>query len=235
MDSKLSVELLNKIPLLQGIDPALLDQLAQAVRTKKVGKKDFVFHKGELATELWFLLEGRLLVVDVSADGRQTGLNFLTPGDFFGEQAVLDDLPRSASVMAVAASCLASLPKKLACEFIFHNPVIAERMLRHLSLKLRAATDFRSLIAIPNAYQRVLKLTEMLAKPDPGKIMTIENMPTHEQMALMVNTSRETVTRAFQLLQDEKVIEKDNKRLIIRFPDRLSIIIERLHKEKDIH
>ena len=137
--------------------------------------------------------------------------------------------------MAVSNSLLAGLPKPVAREFIFHNPVIAERLLRHISLKLRAATDFRALIAIPNAYERVLKLTEMLAKPAGEKLLTIENMPTHEQLALMANTSRETVTRAFQLLQDENVIEKESKRLIIRFPDRLSIIIQRIHKEKDSH
>jgi DNA-binding transcriptional regulator YhcF (GntR family) len=72
----------------------------------------------------------------------------------------------------------------------------------------------------------------MLAKPDPGKLMTIEDMPTHEQIALMVNTSRETVSRAFQVLNDEQVVEKDNRRLIIRFPDKLHIIIQRIAQEK---
>ncbi|MBM4208826.1 MAG: Crp/Fnr family transcriptional regulator [Gammaproteobacteria bacterium] len=234
MDLKISAELLNKIPLLHGVESVLLQQLAQAMRVKKVGKKEFVIHKGEAGNELLFLIDGRLLVVNVSPDGRQTGLNFLTPGDFFGEQAVIDDLPRSASVMAVSNSILAGLPKTAAREFIFHNPVIAERMLRHISLKLRAATDFRALIAIPNAYERVLKLTEMLAKP-AGQLLTIENMPTHEQLALMANTSRETVTRAFQLLQDEQVIEKESRRLVIRFPDKLNIIIQRIHNEKEGH
>lgn len=234
MDLKISAELLNKIPLLHGVESDLLQQLAQAMRVKKVGKKEFVIHKGEAGNELLFLIDGRLLVVNVSPDGRQTGLNFLTPGDFFGEQAVIDDLPRSASVMAVSNSILAGLPKTAAREFIFHNPVIAERMLRHISLKLRAATDFRALIAIPNAYERVLKLTEMLAKP-AGQLLTIENMPTHEQLALMANTSRETVTRAFQLLQDEQVIEKESRRLVIRFPDKLNIIIQRIHNEKEGH
>jgi len=234
MDLKISAELLNKIPLLHGVESVLLQQLAQAMRVKKVGKKEFVIHKGEAGNELLFLIDGRLLVVNVSPDGRQTGLNFLTPGDFFGEQAVIDNLPRSASVMAVSNSILAGLPKTAAREFIFHNPVIAERMLRHISLKLRAATDFRALIAIPNAYERVLKLTEMLAKP-AGQLLTIENMPTHEQLALMANTSRETVTRAFQLLQDEQVIEKESRRLVIRFPDKLNIIIQRIHNEKEGH
>ena len=235
MDLKITAELLNKIPLLHGVENDLLQQLAQAMRIKKVGKKEFVIHKGEPGNELLFLIDGRLLVVSVSPDGRQTGLNFLTPGDFFGEQAVIDDLPRSASVMAVSSSILVALPKAAAREFIFHNPVIAERMLRHISLKLRAATDFRALIAIPNAFERVLKLTEMLAKPAGGQLLTIENMPTHEQLALMANTSRETVTRAFQLLQDENVIEKESRRLVIRFPDKLHIIIQRIHNEKDGH
>ena len=89
MDLKITAELLNKIPLLHGVENDLLQQLAQAMRIKKVGKKEFVIHKGEPGNELLFLIDGRLLVVSVSPDGRQTGLNFLTPGDFLGNRPLL--------------------------------------------------------------------------------------------------------------------------------------------------
>lgn len=225
-------ELLAKIPLLHSLAPELLAELSSVMQLKELAKQDYLMHKGERGDELVFLLQGRLLAVDVTPEGKQTGLNFLTPGDFLGELAIIDDLPRSATVVAIAPSLVALLPKAHAKKMIFENPVIAERMLRHISLKLRATTDYRALLGIPNAFQRVLSLMEMLAKPDPGKLMTIENMPTHEQIALMVNTSRETVTRAFQVLNDEQVVEKDNRRLIIRFPDKLHIIIQRIAQEK---
>lgn len=227
----LTVELLSKIPLLQGLDDKLMGELVSLMQIKMLDKKAPLMHKGESGEEIFFLLEGRLLVVDVSPEGRQTGLNFIEPGEFLGELAVIDELPRSASVIAITPSKVASLKKNFARKLIFGHPLIAERLLKHISLKLRASTDYRALLGIPNAFQRVYSLMELMAKPDPGKLVTIENMPTHEQIALMANTSRETVSRAMQILNDEQVVEKDNRRLIIRFPEKLHIVIQRVANE----
>lgn len=227
-----SVEVLAKIPLLHALKPELLAQLSSVIQLREVVKQDCLLHKGDQGNGLIFLLHGRLLVVDVTPEGKQIGLNFLVSGDFLGELAIIDNLPRSATVVAVTTSQVAILPKAHAKRLIFENPIVAERMMQHVALRLRASTDYRTLLGIPNAFQRVLSLMQMLAKPDPGKLMTIEDMPTHEQIALMVNTSRETVTRAMQVLNDEKVIEKDNHRLIIRFPNKLHLIIQRIAQEK---
>ncbi len=227
-----SVTILSKIPLFEGLNEKLLEEIASVMLYKELGKKDYLIYKGERGDFLVFLLDGRLLVLDENEDGRQTGLNFIEPGDFLGELSIIDDLPRSASVMAIATSKVAMLSKNHARKLIFNHPLVAERMLKHLSFKVRSTTDYRALLGIPNAFQRIFSLINLLGKPNPGKLITIENMPTHEQIALMANTSRETVTRAIQILNDEKVIEKDNRRLIIRFPDKLNIIIHRVAKEE---
>lgn len=227
----LTAEYLTKIPLLQGLEMPVLEEIVPRLHVKRFSKRECLIHKGEKSEDLMFLLEGRLLVVDVSTEGRQTGLNFLMPGDFFGELAVIDELPRSATIQAVVPSVVAVLPKIAARKLIFANPVIAERMLKHIALRLRASTDYRALIGIPNAFQRVFSLMVILAKPDAGKQLTIENMPIHEHIALMTNTSRETVTRALQLLHEQKVIEKDNRRIILRLPEQLNIIIQKISKE----
>ncbi|MEY4591841.1 MAG: hypothetical protein RIR18_736, partial [Pseudomonadota bacterium] len=224
MAAKISVNLLRKIPLLEGLPDEHLAVLVESMRLKDFSKREFVIHKGSQGDELFFLLEGRLMVVDVAPDGKETGLNFLTPGDFFGEVAVIDSLPRSASIVAVSVSQVAILPKAMASELIYHTPVIAERMLKHIAGRLRASTDFRALLGISNAFQRIYALMRLLAKPDPGQLMTIENMPTHQQMALMANTSRETVTRALHNLHHMTIIEKDNQRMIVRNPTELNAL-----------
>lgn len=212
---------LGRIPLLAGLPTEILKELATELRLVRFGKREFVMHKGSRDTDLLFLLEGRLLVVDISTEGRQTGLNFISPGDFFGELASIDGLPRSATIVAAATSVVGVLPKQAARKLIFGNPIVAERMLKHVSLKLRASTEYRVLLGIPNAFCRVFSLLQMLARPDPGKLLTIENMPTHEQIGLMTNTSRETVTRALQVLYEQGVLEKDGRRAIVRLPERL--------------
>ncbi len=209
---------LAKIPLLSDLPEALLAELALVMRRVRYAKREFVLHKGDRNIDLLFLLEGRLMVYDITPEGRQTGLNFVSPGEFFGELASIDGLPRSATVVAAAASVVGVLPMQAARKLIFGNPIVAERMLRHVALKVRASTEYRVLLGIPNAFCRVYSLVHMLAKPDPGKLLTIENMPTHEQIGLMSNTSRETVTRALQVLYEQGVMEKDGRRAIIRDP-----------------
>lgn len=216
MAVKLSPQILGQIPLLQGLDPGLYQDLAKSIRLQVVPRGHYVMHKGDRGDFLYLVFQGRLLVVDVTADGRQTGLNFLSPGDFFGELAMVDELPRSASVMAVANSLVAALNKDRARELFFENPVVAERMLLHMAARLRATTDFRAIVGIPNAFHRVYALVKLLAKPDPGGLLTIENMPTHTHLALMTNTSRETVSRAMNVLTEQGAVEKDNRRLIVR-------------------
>ncbi len=212
---------LAKIALLSGLPEEVLSELASVVRRVRYSKREFVIHKGDRNIDLLFLLEGRLMVYDITPEGRQTGLNFVSPGEFFGELASIDGLPRSATVVAAAPSVVGVLPMQAARKLIFGNPIVAERMLRHIALKLRASTEYRVLLGIPNAFCRVYSLIHMLAKPDPGKLLTIENMPTHEQIGLMSNTSRETVTRALQVLYEQGVIEKDGRRAIIREPQLL--------------
>lgn len=216
---------LGRIPLLAGLPEQILAQLSAELRLVTFAKRQFVMHKGARDTDLLFLLEGRLLVVDISPEGRQTGLNFISPGDFFGELASIDGLPRSATIVAAAPSVVGVLPKHAAQKLIFGIPTVAERMLQHVSLKLRASTEYRVLLGIPNAFCRVYSLLRMLARPDPGKLITIENMPTHEQIGLMTNTSRETVTRALQVLYEQGIMEKDGRRAIVRHPERLSELI----------
>lgn len=221
MTLKLSTATLQKVPLLEGLEALVCDTLVKQMRLQAFSKGEYVVHKGGRGDDLFFLIEGRLLVVDVTAEGRQTGLNFLTPGDFFGELALIDELPRSASIMAVGRSVVAALPKTHARTLIYETPLIAERMLRHVALRLRASTDFRAILSIPQIFQRVCALLQLLAKPDPGQLLTIENMPTHQHMALMVNSSRETVSRALHVLMEQGVLEKDNRRVIVRLPEEL--------------
>jgi CRP-like cAMP-binding protein len=221
MVAKLSFATLQKIPLLEGLDSVACELLISKMRLQTFSKSEYVVHKGSRGEDLFFLIDGRLLVVDVTADGRQTGLNFLTPGDFFGELALIDELPRSASIMAVAQSVVAVLPNAYSRQLIYETPLVAERMLRHIALRLRSSTDFRAILSIPHIFQRVCALIHLLAKPDPGQLLTIEHMPTHQHVALMVNSSRETVSRALHVLIEKGILEKDNRRVIIRMPNDL--------------
>ncbi len=209
---------LNKMPLLAGLSEEALENVARVLLVRTANRKHAVVHKGGAGEHLLFLLSGRMQAVDITADGREIGLSFLSPGDFFGELSVIDGLPRSASVVACEACTYALLPRTEALNLIYKHPVVAERVFKRLAAGIRQSSNFRNILGISNAFQRVYALLDHLSLVGPGGLVVIERLPTQQEISIMANTSRETVSRAFQALIQRGVIEKDAKRLIVRQP-----------------
>lgn len=215
--------LLDRVPLLQGLDEETRRTLAGHLQVRRIERRETVVMKGDPGDSLIFLLAGRMQVVDVTEDGREVGLNFLNPGDHFGEMSVIDGKARSASVVAMQPSIAAFLSKAHALRLFFDNPLIAERLLRLMVSRLRIASSFRAILSIPNAFQRVFAVLQRFVRETPGGLMAIDPMPTQQEIAIMINTSRETVSRALHVLIQQGVVEKDMRRLIVRQPERLRI------------
>jgi len=213
---------LRNIPLLAGVDEDTLKQVGAALQIRTVERGKHVLHKGGTGDHLMFLLTGRLQAVDLTEDGREVGLNFLFPGDYFGELSIIDNLPRSATVVACENSLVASLPREEALALFYHTPLVAERLIKRMASSIRHAANYRTILSIPSAFQRVFALLNQFAKSAPGGLVVIEKMPTQQEIAIMVNTSRETVSRAIQILLQKGVVEKDLRRLIVRQPEELS-------------
>lgn len=213
---------LQNIPILQGLSPETMAQVERALIARRFAKGDYVVHKGGPGDALMFLLAGRLQVVDMTIDGKEIGLSFIKPGDYFGELSIIDDQPRSASVIATEPSLVALLPRTQAQALIYKNPPVAEKILRRMAAGLRNASNYRAILGIPNAFQRVYTLLLQFTATAPGGLVVIENLPRQQEIAIMVNTSRETVSRAVQELIQRGIVEKDLRRLIVRKPEALS-------------
>lgn len=222
LDLEDTLRKLGALPLLAGVDRATLQRIAGAMTWREVKKKEPVLFKGSPGDHLLFLIQGRLQVLDVTESGREIGLNLLNAGDYFGELSIIDNEPRSASVVAMDKSLVALLPKAQAWELFHQNPLVAERILMGLARKLRNASTYQTILCLPNASQRVYALLQRLSKVAPGGLVVIEYPPKQQELAIMANTSRETVSRATKLLTDAKVLEKDNHRLIVRDPKALA-------------
>ena len=213
---------LQNIPLLAGVNEDTLKQVGEAMQIRVVERGNHVIEKGSTGHHLMFLLTGRLQAFDLTEDGREVGLNFLSPGDYFGELSIIDNLPRSATVVDCENSLIASLPRAQALAIFYHNPLVAERLIKRMASSIRNAANYRTILSIPSAFQRVFALLNQFAKTAPGGLVVIEKMPTQQEIAIMVNTSRETVSRAIQILLQKGVVEKDLRRLIVRQPEALS-------------
>jgi len=212
---------LQSIPLLEGIDAAYLTQLGEQMRSHHYDRKQLVLRKGDQANELMFLLTGQLQVVDTSADGKDVGLHIIESLSVFGHMALLDGRARSSSVIATQSSQVVSLPKTLAIKLFYDYPVIMHRLLIEFAGIIRNTNNARSVLSQTHAGSRVFSILANLMQPNVAGLTTIENMPRQQELAIMANTSRESVSRAISFLVSKGIVEKDLRRLIIRKPESL--------------
>ena len=220
---------LRKIPLLSGLNDEEISKVKAELRIRQYLKRDIVLQKGGSGDGLLFLLSGQLQVIDVTEDGRAIGLRMLAPGDFFGEIALINGSTRSASVVAMSEVLVAFLPAPTAMHLFSHVPSVANQMLRHLAQKIQRDSEFRALLSINNTAKRIytyLVLMQQKQNPDPNGPAVVENLPTHQDIANMINTSRETVTRALMTLVQQGIVQKDSHRLIIVKPEALQKLVQ---------
>lgn len=209
---------LRQQKLLEGLGDDVVEELLESVQFKQFEKRDYVLHEGTPGDNLLMLIKGRLQIIALSDDGREVGLSFLEPGDYFGEIALIDGLPRSASVIASTQSIVGFLPKPKAMVLIEKYSIVSQRIMQRLCSTVRQASQNRSVLGLNRAHTRIFALLANTAKSGHGNLTTIENLPNQHAMAIMANVSRESVSRAINALIQKGVIQKDFRRIIIRDP-----------------
>ncbi len=181
-----------------------------------------MLNAGKKEEHLCFLFEGRLQGVDFTIDGREVGLYFVEPGEFCGELGLFDHGPQPEYVIALTPAVVVMVPMEAVRVAMLKTPEIINALGMRLASRVRQMTYQRSLLGLPNIAQRVCCQLWVLV-PDKDKaivgqtdeqkgsqrVASISNPPTHMEIAIMLNVSRETVTRVFQTLQNRQIVKRD--------------------------
>lgn len=218
-------ELLSTFPILKPLPGPVLEQLAPQCVMQRHARRGIVLNAGVRESFLCFLFEGRLQGVDFTIDGREVGLYFIEPGDFCGELPLFDDGPQPEYVIALTSAMVVSVPMVPLREIMNSHPGMVNVLGARLAARVRQMTFQRSLLGLPNIAQRVCCQLWLLV-PQADKVAgnapqvlreaLIANPPTHMEIAIMLNVSRETVTRVFQTLQSRQIVRRDGpNRLLV--------------------
>ncbi|MDC0358753.1 Crp/Fnr family transcriptional regulator [Oligoflexia bacterium] len=207
---------LRAIPLLSTLDENELKQLAAVMRKVKAPKGKHVIYAEDEGNSLMFVADGKVKVSLVGEEGKEIVLAHFEQGEFFGEISLLTGEKRSADVIALTNCVLFVLTEHDFQNHISQNFGFTQALLKELALRLRTASEKIGDLALFDVYRRVARTLKSLAvEQEVGgqMVYVIEKRPTHQELAAMVGTSREMVTRALKGLEEDECISIDGKRI----------------------
>lgn len=211
-------ELLSTFEIFKPLPDFALAELAKQATLSKFARRGVVLRAGEKEDHVCFLFEGRLQGVDFTIDGREVGLYFVEPGDFCGEVSVFDEGLQPEFVIALTRAVVVAVPMNCLKEVMLKAPSLSNALSLKMAGRVRQMISQRSLLALPNVPQRVCcQLWSLVSEKDRKSVATsmINNPPTHMEIAIMLNLSRETVTRVFQSLQTRQIVKRDGSTLLL--------------------
>ena len=190
-----------------------LKAVAQRAVTRTFPKNTVVVSEGDRTDSLYIVVSGRVKIYVSDDKGKEIVLNHAGPGEYFGEM-VLDEGPRSASVMTLEPTRFLVVPKEDFSDFVAESPEFSLHLIRKLIRRVRALTnDVRSL-ALMDVYGRVARMLLDLAIERDG-VLVIEGRPTQQDMASRVGASREMISRILGDLADGGYIAVERGRITI--------------------
>jgi CRP/FNR family cyclic AMP-dependent transcriptional regulator len=207
---------LRAIPLFSHVTESDLDAIASHLIERAFPKDTVVVEEGLAGDYMYVIREGRVKVTKASDDGREKIMDFLVAGDFFGEMSLFDQAPRSATVRTLEPSKLMALSRVAFLDLLSRSSSLALAVIMVLTHRLRDADEQASSISFHRVEDRVRCLFQRIARPADGEeTLLLTPTLTHQQIADMVGTSRETVTRAIKQLKGEGWLQQQGKRYAI--------------------
>ena len=217
---------LDGIRLLTPLSPAHRSALAARCAWRRFKPGAVVLSREADDRDVLFLVSGRVRVVNYAASGREIAYAMVEPGAHVGELAALDGGPRSASVEAIDACLIAFLPSGPFHERLRAHPQLAVGMLKNLARIIRQTDERITELSVLSAMQRIYREIHRLARPLPGGGVGISPLPTQDQLAAVVGTTRETVARALGQLARDGIVLRRGRELLIRQPALLEELSE---------
>lgn len=212
--------MLEDVAIFSGLSPTELELLEHHMVTRSFKKNTIIINEGDEASTFFIIITGAIKVFLSNEEGKEIIINAQGPGDHFGELALLDGAPRSASVITTEKSTIGVISKEDFHHVLSRNTDLALNLIRELTRRVRFLSDNVRTLALMDVYGRVAKVLLGMAQEEDGK-MVINNRPTQQDIANHIGASREMVARILKDLSTGNYITIDGKRLIIndKLPD----------------
>jgi len=208
--------LLKNIPIFEGLSNDDIGYLTERAATRTYPKGAIIVNKGDEGSSLYLIQSGSVKAYLSDDKGKEVVLSSPGPGEYFGELALFDEAPRSASVAALETCKVMIISKTMLRAALLERPQIAAALLKRLAARIRALTENVGALALLDVFGRLVAMLYSLAKPAENGPQVIDQKLTQQDLASRIGASREMVGRILQDLVKGGYIEIDQKRIVIK-------------------
>jgi CRP/FNR family transcriptional regulator, cyclic AMP receptor protein len=213
-----AAELLAATELFSSFAPETLARLGERALERRYRRGQLIFSEGDSGDALLAVTEGLVKVFVTSDEGDEMVLITLRPPDTFGELALIDGGPRSASAQALEPTSALAVTRDDVRALIREHPQLADSLLASLGALVRRLTEQAADLVFLDLHGRVAKLLVQLARE--GNVLDL-NL-TQSDLAAMVGGSRQSVNQILQAFQRRGYLDLEGRRITLKRLDALS-------------
>jgi len=216
-----SLAFLGRVPLFKSLNQQQLQNLADLTITRTFSRGSVIIVAEDEGDAFFIIRKGRVKVNILHGDGREVILSILGKGEVFGELALLDGRPRSANVITLEETELITLRRSEFLQLMNNQPAIIMGLLDELVSRLRKTDHQIGGLALLDATSRISRTLVRLAAEhgvETAAGVLVAHKITHQQLANMSGTTRETVTRVLKRLESQGYITMQGRQILIH-PD----------------
>lgn len=208
----------KQVYIFAGLSDEEIHELTSSARKRSFRSGEVIFHRDDPGQVLYVIKEGKVKICLISPDGQEISLVVLGKGEYFGEQALLDGLGRSADAVALEKVECYTLQRSDFHKAILKNPKIAISVLEVLSKRLRNTDQQVEDLIFLDVYGRVAKKLLDLSEAHGVQVdngIRIDVRLTQQEIASMVGASRESVNKVLGYFTDKRYISTDRHRITL--------------------
>jgi CRP-like cAMP-binding protein len=225
------LESLRSIPFFGGLDPVALERLAAGMRSRRFRRGEVIFHLGDPGDALFVIVSGEVKISLPSETGDEAILATLRPGDVFGELALLDGAPRSASATALGPTETVVLPRDRFRELIATEAGVRDALLASIAGELRRLTthveELHFLDITGRLAARLVRLANEGGKAVDGGGIRLQTNLTQADLAAMVGCTRQSVNKLLGQFTDDGMLRLDREGIVVIDLDKLVVASRR--------
>jgi CRP-like cAMP-binding protein len=212
-------ETLASVPFFSGLDAAGLETIGRTVRTRRFRRGEVIFHLGDPGDALFIVMTGGIKISLPSDTGDEAILATLHSGDVFGELALLDGAPRSATATAIEATETLVLPRAQFRELIATEPAVRDALLASIAGELRRLTNHVEELHFLDITGRLASRLSRLAldggKRLPDGSIRLAAPLTQGDLAAMIGCTRQSVNKLLGIFTDDGLIRLDRDSIVV--------------------